>query len=266
MKHCQLECFENEFVDLVKGLLLKSCKLIPLSPFVKDGLIRVGGRIGSAYILYSSKHQFKISNNHPIASLLVFYINVTNFHSGRVLTLNILREFYWIINAKYLIRKVLKSCIYCKRLRSQPKPPIMSNLPSERLSAFLPPFDFQEVDYFGPLTINLNKRTRSTSGTAKRCGSLFTCMTTRALHLELAGDMPTDSFILALRRFKARRGHPESIQSDNRSNLIGAQGELKDALSKLDRKKIINELNESQYNGCLIHKKVHGWVEQWKPS
>ena len=91
-------------------------------------------------------------------------------------------------------------------------------------------------------------------------------MTTRALHLELAGDMPTDSFILALRRFKARRGHPESIQSDNRSNLIGAQGELKDALSKLDRKKIINELIESQYNGCLIHKKVHGWVEQWKPS
>ena len=251
---------------MVKGLLLKSCKLIPLSPCVKDGVIRVGGRIGSAYILYSSKHQFKISNNHPIDSLLVFYINVTNFHSGRVLTLNILREFYWIITAKYLIRKVSKCCIYCKRLRSQPKLPIMSNLPSERLSAFLPPFDFQGVDYFAPLTINLNKRTRSTSGTAKRCGSLFACMTTPDLHLELAGDMPTDSFILVLRRFKARRGHPESIQSDNRSNLIGAQGELKDALSKLDQKKIINELNESQYNKCLIHQKVHGWVEQWKPS
>ena len=50
LKHCQLECFENEFADLAKLLPLKSGKLIPLSPFVKDGLIRVGRHIGSAYI------------------------------------------------------------------------------------------------------------------------------------------------------------------------------------------------------------------------
>ena len=54
----------------------------------KDGLICVEGRISSAYIPYSSKHQVVISNNHPIASLLVFYIHVTNFHLGRDLTLN----------------------------------------------------------------------------------------------------------------------------------------------------------------------------------
>ena len=63
--------------------------------------------------------------------------------------------------------------------------------------------------------------------------------------LELAGDMSTDSFILALRRFKARRGHPKSIWSDSGSNFIGAERELKDALSKLDQKKIINELDGS---------------------
>ena len=244
LKHCQLECFENEFVDLVKGLPLKSGKLIPLPPLFKDGLIRIGGRIGSAYIPYSSKHQIIISNNHPIASLLVFYIHVTNFHSGLDLPLNLLRESYWIINAKYVIRKILKSCLYCKRLRNQPKPPIMSDLPPERFSSLLPPFYFTGVDYFGPSTIKLNKGTRRTSGTAKRYGALFTCLATRAVHLELAGDMLTDSFVLALRRFKARRGHP--IRSDNGSNVIGAERELKDALSKLDQKKIINELNESR--------------------
>ena len=110
---------------MVKGLPLKSRKLIPLSPFVKDGLIRVG----SVYIPYSHKHQVIISNNHPIASLLVFYIHVTNFHSEHDLTLNLLRESYWIINPKSLIRKVLKSCLYCKRLRNEPKPPIMIDLP-----------------------------------------------------------------------------------------------------------------------------------------
>ena len=92
----------------------------------------------------------------------------------------------------------------------------------------------------------MNKRTRSTSGTAKRYSALFTCMNTRAVHLELTGDMPKDSFIFAHCRFKARRGHPKSIWSDNRNNFIGAERELKDALSKLDEKKIINELNESR--------------------
>ena len=122
----------------------------------------------------------------------------------------------------------------------------MSDLPPERLSSFLPPFYFTGVDYFGSLTIKLNKGTRRTSGTAKRYGVLFTCMTTRAVHLELAGDMSTDSFIWTLRRFNARRRNPKSASSDNRSNFIGADRELKDALSKVDQKKIINELNENR--------------------
>ena len=71
-------------------------------------------------------------------------------------------------------------------------------------------------------------------------------MTTRAVHLELAGDMTTDIFILALHRFTVKRGHAKSIPSDNRSNFIGAERELKDALSKLDQKKIVNELNENR--------------------
>ena len=246
LKHCHLEYFENEFVDLVKGLPLKSGKLIPLSLFVKDGSIRVGGRTGSTYIPYSSKHQVIIFNNYPIASLLVFYIHVTNFHLGRDLTLRLPRESYWIINAKSLICKLLKSCPYCKRLRNQPKPPITSDLPPERLSSFLTSLYFMGVDYFGPITITLNKGTRCTSGTVKRCGALFTCMTTRAVHLELAGDMTTDIFILALHRFTVKRGHAKSIPSDNRSNFIGAERELKDALSKLDQKKIVNELNENR--------------------
>ena len=142
LKRCQLECFENEFVDLIKGLPLKGGKSIPSSPFVKDGLIHIGGRTGSVYIPYSSKHQVIISNNDPITSLLIFYIHVNNFHSGSDLTLNLLRESYWIINAKSLICKVLKSCLYCKLLGNQPEPPIMSDLPTEGRSPFLPPFYF----------------------------------------------------------------------------------------------------------------------------
>ena len=122
----------------------------------------------------------------------------------------------------------------------------MSDLPLERLSSFLPPFCFTGVDYFRPLTIKFNKGTRRTSGTAKRYGALLTCMTTSVVHLELASDKSTNSFILALRCFEARKGHPKSIRSDNGSNFIDAERELKDALSKLDQKKIINELNKNR--------------------
>ena len=67
------------------------------------------------------------------------------------------------------------------------------------------------------------------------------------------------SFILAPRRFKARRGHPKSIWSDNGSNFIGAKGELKDAIFKLDQKKSINELNESRIQ-WMFNPPISPWM------
>ena len=94
------------------------------------------------------------------------------------------------------------------------------------------------VDSFGSITKKLSKRTGSISGAAKRNSTLFTCMTTRAVHLEVTGDVSTDSFILVLLCFKVWKGHPKSIQSNNENNFIGAEGELKDAISKLDQEEI----------------------------
>lgn len=56
---------------------------------------------------------------------------------------------------------------------------------------------------------------------------LFTCSSSRALHLELAPDLSTDSFIRCLRRFVARRGIPCSITSDNAKTFKLADKELK---------------------------------------
>ena len=63
---------------------------------------------------------------------------------------------------------------------------------------------------------------------------MFKCLTTRAVHLEIAGDMSTDSFILALRQFISRRGPTDIIRADNGTNFIGAESELRNALNKLD--------------------------------
>ena len=77
----------------------------------------------------------------------------------------------------------------------------MSKLPNDRLSVVEKSFSKVGVDYFGPLVVTLSKRTQSNQATVKRNGVLFTCLTTRTVHLEIAGDISTDSFILVLRQF-----------------------------------------------------------------
>ena len=77
----------------------------------------------------------------------------------------------------------------------------MSKLPNDRLSVVEKPFSKVGADYFGPLVVTLSKCTQSNQATVKRYGVLFTCLTTRTVHLEIAGDISTDSFILVLRQF-----------------------------------------------------------------
>ena len=99
----------------------------------------------------------------------------------------------------------------------------MSDLPVARLQYMRPPFHHVGIDYFGPYLI---KQGRSL---VKRYGCLFTCMTVRAIHIELSHSLSTDSFLCALRRFIARRGRPEHIYSDNSSNFIGAERILRES-------------------------------------
>lgn len=67
-------------------------------------------------------------------------------------------------------------------------------------------------------------------------------MNSRAIHLELLNDMSTDSFILSLRRFIARRGHVKTIRSDNGTHFVGASRELQNAFKKLNKSYIVNFL------------------------
>ena len=85
--------------------------------------------------------------------------------------------------------------------------------------------------------MKLTRKTRSNQAKDKRYGVLFTCLTTRALHLELASDLSTDIFILALRRFIARRGKPKEKLSDNGTNFIGGDRDLYQAIQYLNQSK-----------------------------
>ena len=95
----------------------------------------------------------------------------------------------------------------------------MADLPQERCTEAAP-FTYCGVDMLGPLII---KERRSE---LKRYGALFTCFSSRAVHIDLTNSLDADSFILALRRFMARRRTVRSIWSDNGANFVGARNEL----------------------------------------
>ena len=76
----------------------------------------------------------------------------------------------------------------------------------------------------------------------KRWGVIFVCMNSRAVHLELAKSLETDDFMLVLMRFLNRRGHVKEIRSDNGTNFVGADKEIKDALKSMENSKVQRDL------------------------
>ena len=67
---------------------------------------------------------------------------------------------------------------------------------------------------------------------------IFTCLTTCAIHIELAGDLSRDSFLLALRRFISRRGYVKDMRSDNGNNFVGANKEINISIKQVDQIKL----------------------------
>ena len=65
-------------------------------------------------------------------------------------------------------------------------------------------------------------------------------MSIRACHLELVDDLSTDHFIMALKRFIARRGRPQRMFSDIGANFVRANNELRTYLKDLDQERIQN--------------------------
>lgn len=111
----------------------------------------------------------------------------------------------------------------------------MSDVPKERVTPSAP-FTYTGMDVFGPWYIKDGRKT------LKRYGLIFTCMSSRAIHLETLNTMETDSFINALRRFINRRGKVGELRSDQGTNFIGARNELTVAKDELHRQQVKNFL------------------------
>ena len=220
--------------------LNKGSPLFKLDPKLVDGVIRVGGRLQCASIDYDAKHQVILPRQSRISALILEDTHKAVGHLGRSTTLAKLHEKFWIIGANQSIRKLLARCVICRKYQGRCGNQKMADLPPDRVHPDDPPFTHVGVDYFGPIEV---KRGR---GTVKRYGVLFTCLTSRAVHLEIAYSLDTDSCVNAIRRFIARRGQVKLIRSDNGSNLVGAARELKEGISSWNEEKFHKALHQQQ--------------------
>ena len=249
LKYVQDDCFSDELRYLKSNqdgkntsyVLSKSSSIVKLDPIVKDGLIRVGGRLQQASIDSDAQHPIILPKNHHVAKLITKFYHLVSGHSGLEHTLSLIRQRYWIIRSRPLVRKILHECVSCRKRQSPAVEQKMASLPKDRVTPDKPPFTYTGVDCFGPFDVRRGR------GKAKRYGVIFTCLTLRAIHIEVANSLDTESFINALRRFIARRGRPEEMRSDNGGNFVKGERELREE---------IKNWNQTQIHDFLVQRNV----------
>ena len=213
-----------------------------LSPFLEDGILRVGGRIQRSALPFHVKHPVILPPHHHVTRLLVEHFHKQEGHCGTNHVLAAIREFYWIIRGQSTVRSIIRQCQIYRLRFAAPGQQRMAPLPSCRLTFGHPPFYFTGVDYMGPVLV------KSGRSTPKRYICVFTCMATRAVHLEVLHSLDTSSFLQALSRFISRRTKPSEIWSDNGSNFVGAERELRTAVRQFDTSDMHNAMLKHNIN------------------
>ncbi|XP_059091770.1 uncharacterized protein LOC131887232 [Tigriopus californicus] len=232
IRQSQLEAFNADIEALKSGKSIsKSSRLLQLSPFLdKAGIIRAKGRIGCAEVDYNQKHPIVMCPKVPLTTLIVKQYHMNNHHPGTNHLLGLLRQKYWILRGRELVKKIRLGCRRCQIQVTRPLIQEMADLPPERMAIAKPPFYHTSIDLFGPLEIVVLR-----NGIEKRWGVIFTCMTTRAIHLEVVPSLSTQDFLNTFRNFLNTRGQPSTVYSDNGTNFVGAKNLLQELEWKAPR-------------------------------
>ena len=242
IRYIQRTSFKEELktFEADKSIHTKNSPLSKLDPLLNaDGILCVGGRLRRASAMPDrARYPMILPKRSHIVDLIVRHVHESHGHVGREHLLSLIQNRYWILRGRAAVRRIISQCVTCRRVAARREVQKMADLPAERVTAGKPPFSFVGVDFFGPFMV---KRGRSL---VKRYGCIFTCMNVRAVHIEVVQSLETDSFINALQRFVCRRGQPEQMYSDNGSNFLGAERELRQAISKLNSSKVEKFLNQ----------------------
>ena len=206
------------------------------------GILRCHGRLQNADLPYGTKFPILLPPKDHFTALVILDCHRKLFHVGVSHTLSQVRHTYWIPQGRATVRRILKTCVTCRKHETGPYAmPPMAPLPQFRLQRS-DPFTYTGLDCLGPLYI----KDRATDRT-KVWLCLFTCLSTRAILLEVIVDMTAAQFLLCLRRFIALRGRPLQIISDNAPQF-----------------KLVNKVIDKAWNNVTAHESVIDYVAKEK--
>ncbi|KAK0136963.1 Gypsy retrotransposon integrase-like protein 1 [Merluccius polli] len=241
MRLAQEEAFSQELKTLQKGESLQnSSPLFRLDPILEGGALRDGGRLDQSSLSLEVKHPLILPKEGHITKLILTHCHENICHQGRNQTLTELRtNGFWVVGRSKSVAKLTHRCVKCRRLRQPAEEQRMAELPKERVEVSAP-FTYCGIDCFGPFTKKARKE-------QKRYGLIFTCLASRAIHIEMLEDLSTDAFINALRCFISLRGAVRQLHCDQGTNFVGARNEFEKAMKQCDTKTIESFLAERQW-------------------
>ncbi|XP_050091961.1 uncharacterized protein LOC126575353 [Anopheles aquasalis] len=217
-----------------QGHVDKGSSVASLNPFLDDhGVMRARGRLENATALgREARTPILLPQKHKVTKLVVRDYHERGLHQGDNVVVGMIHERFWVVNLRAVLKNVKNCCQWCILRAAKPVAPQMAPLPEHRVAPHQPPFTHTGVDYFGPFLVsNIPSR-----AVAKRWGALFTCMSTRAVHIEVAERLDVDSFLVCLRNFQHRRGKVRHIYSDNGTNFVGAEAGLRRLVADINTK------------------------------
>ena len=186
-----------------------------------DQLICCGGRIHNAPTTELAKFPVLLPANSSFTALIVMNTHTNLHHGGVSITVTALRQVYWIPSIRQYVRKLLRRCVTCNKLKGKPfQAPDPPPLPKVRVTES-PPFTVTGVDFTGALYIKDRGE-----GETKVYICIFMCAVTRAVHIEVVRDLTVQTFLLAFQRFSSRKSLPSIIISDNASTFLVAAEDL----------------------------------------
>jgi len=215
-------------------------------PFLdKNGIIRLQTRLNDSKenrnkFGYDRINPILLHKEHKLTELLILRYHKANYHMLTKNVINLIKMRFFIRNLDTLVKQTVKTkCSFCIRHNSSPKIPLMGDIPAVRLKSHVPPFSYTIADIAGPITVKVTRNT-----VAKRYIFVYSCLTSRALHLELIEDLTTNSTLLALQNSIHLRGAPFKIITDNGTNFVGANNKLREICERWNR--------ELLAKGCVI--------------
>ena len=198
-------------IDILKSngsnTIPKSSSIHKLDVFLDImGILRVGERLRNSFLNCNLKYPILLPRKHEVTNIIVNLCHQKVAHGRRGFTLNYLRNSgFRVINGNSVCRSIIFKCVMCRRLRGKLGVQRIADFQEERTQD-APPFTYCGLDMFGSFTIKFRKTE------LKRYGIIFTGLASRAVHLEVANTMNTDSFIQALRRFIGKRGNMRMLR------------------------------------------------------